>query len=74
VLGVAALLVDVSRSPDPYARDLPADSLTDDQASALLVDAAADIVGAAHLADPSGGVALRSCANAQDRRTRRSSS
>lgn len=66
MLGAAALLIDGSRSPDPYARDLPADSLTADQASSRVVDAAADIVAAAHLRDPSGGVALRSCVNAQD--------
>jgi hypothetical protein len=60
------LLVGGSRSSDPYASVSPADSLTADQASALLVDAARGIVGAASLDGPSGGVALRSCTNAQD--------
>lgn len=60
------LLVDGSRSPDPYARGLPAESLSADRASSRVVSAAADIVGVASLTDPSGGVALRSCTNAQD--------
>jgi hypothetical protein len=60
------LLVDGSRSSDRYTGVPPADSRTAEQASSILVDAATGIVGAASLDGPSGGVALRSCTNAQD--------
>jgi hypothetical protein len=66
VLGTVVLVVNHSAARAAYLRDHPADPLTDDQASAQVVDAVVDIVRTAGLRDPAGGYAFRSCKNADD--------
>jgi hypothetical protein len=66
VLGTVVLLVTHSAARAAYLRDHPADPLTDDRASAQVVDAVVDIVSTAGLRDPAGGYAFRSCTNADD--------
>jgi hypothetical protein len=66
VLGVVVMLVTHSAARAAYLRDHPANALTDEQASAQVVDAVVDVVGTAGLRDPAGGYAFRSCKNADD--------
>jgi hypothetical protein len=60
-LGVVVLMVNHSQSRVAAARDHPANPLTDERASAEVIDAALELTDAAGLRDPAGGYAFRSC-------------
>jgi hypothetical protein len=61
-LGAAVVAVNHSRSQPTQV----ADPLSDERASAEVVDAAVEITRRAGLRDPAGGYAFRSCNNAHD--------
>jgi hypothetical protein len=60
-LGVVVLMVNHSQSRAGDARAHPANPLTDERASAEVVDATLELTDAAGLRDPAGGYAFRSC-------------
>jgi S1-C subfamily serine protease len=64
-LGVVVLVVSHSQSRAADARDHPANPLTDERASAEVIDAALELTAAAGLRDPAGGYAFRSCNSAE---------
>lgn len=66
ILGAVALVVNHARNQAALAYDHPADPLTDEQASAQVVEAAFDVTRAAQLRDPAGGYAFHSCTDATD--------
>ena len=66
ILGIVVLVVTHTAARAGYLRDHPADPLTDDQASAQVVDAVVDVVKTTGLRDAAGGYAFRSCKNADD--------
>ncbi|MGE2692763.1 hypothetical protein [Mycolicibacterium pulveris] len=63
LLGAAFVVV---HEPVVQAPPLPAEPLTDEQAAGQVVDAARQIVTAAHLRQPAGGYAFLSCKNADE--------
>jgi hypothetical protein len=63
LLGVAVVVVN---EPVAQTPGLHAEPLTDEQAAAQVVDAARQIVAAAHLRQPAGGYAYFSCKNADE--------
>lgn len=65
-LGAVAVTVNHSRTQAAIAHDHPADPLTDEQASAEVIEAAIEVTKVAGLRDPAGGYAFRSCKNASD--------
>ncbi|WP_319452307.1 MULTISPECIES: hypothetical protein [unclassified Mycobacterium] len=60
-LGVVVLVVNHSRSRATDARAHPANPLTDERASAEVIDAVLELTDAAGLRNPAGGYAFRSC-------------
>lgn len=66
VLGALVLWVVHSAATSAYLRDHPADPLSDEGATAEVVDAIVDVVRAARLHEPAGGYAFRSCKNVDD--------
>ena len=65
-LGAVVVTVNHSHTQAAFAYDHPADPLTDEQASAEVIEAAIAVTKAAGLRDPAGGYAFRSCKNASD--------